>query len=102
MTKVDVLDQFDELCAATAYQTDEGETNELPYDLSNNCPTPVYKTYPGWQTDTTKARQFADFPAPLQQYVQEMEEALGVPFSIISVGPGRDQLVLREAKTVVA
>lgn len=96
MTKVDVLDDFEELCAATAYKTADGETNEMPFDLTNNCPAPVYKTYTGWQTDLTKVRQYKDFPAPLQQYVQEMEDALGVPFSIISVGPGRDQLVLKE------
>lgn len=102
MTKVDVLDEFEELCAATAYQTAEGITNELPFDLSNNCPTPIYKSYPGWQTDLTNIRQYQDFPAPVQHYIQEMEEALGVPFSIISVGPGRDQLVLKEPTVVSA
>jgi adenylosuccinate synthase len=100
MTKVDVLDAFEELCAATAYQTAEGVTNELPFDLCNNCPTPVYTSYPGWKTDLTQMRQFEDFPAAVQNYVQAMEDALGVPFSIISVGPGRDQLVIKEETSV--
>ncbi len=102
MTKVDVLDEFEELCAATAYKTDAGETTEVPFDLSNNCPAPIYQTYEGWQTDLTQVRNFDDFPAPLKNYVQAMEKALEVPFSIISVGPGRDQLVLREQTTVSA
>lgn len=96
MTKVDVLDEFEELCAATAYQTAEGETNELPFDLSNNCPAPIYKSYLGWQRDSTKICQYEDFPTPVQNYIEEIEEVLGVPFSIISVGPGRNQLVLKE------
>lgn len=100
MTKVDVLDDFDALKAATAYQRADGSTTQqVPFDMANDCPTPVYNTYKGWKTDLTGVRDYTAFPAPLQQYIQDMEEQLGVPFTIVSVGPGRDQLVLREATT---
>lgn len=96
MTKVDILDNFDTFSAATAYQDgQDSTTQQVPFDMSNHCPTPVYQTYKGWKTDLTGVRTYADFPAPLQQYIQEMENYLQVPFTIISVGPGRDQLVLR-------
>lgn len=100
MTKADVLDIFEEVCAATAYETPTGITEEVPFDMVTDCPKPVYKAYKGWKKDLTSIRQFEDFPIELQDYVQAMEELLGIPFSIISVGPGRDQLVLRQQKTL--
>lgn len=100
MTKADVLDDFDEISAATAYKTENGVTDELPFDMVTNCPVPVYKAYKGWKKDLTKIRNFSDFPTELQDYVQEMEDILEVPFSILSVGPGREQLVLKPTKTM--
>lgn len=96
MTKADVLDIFDNIYAATAYNIDGKETEQLPFDMVDNCPTPVFKKYEGWRTDLTIIRQFENFPASLQQYIIDLEAYLGVPFSIISVGPGREQLVLRK------
>jgi len=95
MTKADILDDFDEFSAATAYETENGTTDELPFDMVTNCPKPVYKAYKGWKKDLTGLRKFEDFPNELQDYIQEMEAILETPFSIISVGPGREQLVLR-------
>lgn len=98
MTKADVLDIFDEVCAATAYETVDGTTDEVPFDMVTNCPKPIYKAYSGWKTDLTSIRNFADFPTALQDYVCELEKLLEIPFSIISVGPGREQLVLRSTE----
>ncbi len=100
MTKADVLDKFDEVSAATAYETENGITDELSFDMVTNCPKPVYKAYKGWKKDLTGIRNFGDFPTELQEYVQEMESMLEIPFSIISVGPGREQLVLRPETTM--
>lgn len=94
MTKVDVLDGFETLNAATAYLHQGKETQQVPFDVAVDV-APVYKTYQGWKTDTTKANKWEDFPAPLQQYIIELEEYLGVPFRIVSVGPEREQLVIR-------
>jgi adenylosuccinate synthase len=100
MTKADVLDDFEEISAAIAYKTENGVTDELPFDMVTNCPKPVYKAYKGWKKDLTGIRNFADFPTELQDYVQEMEDILEVPFSILSVGPGREQLVLKPTKAM--
>ena len=98
MTKADVLDNFDAISAATAYETENGVTDELPFDMVTNCPKPVYKAYKGWKTDLTGVRNFGDFPSEVQDYIQEVEDILEIPFSIISVGPGREQLVLKPTK----
>ena len=95
------MDIFDNVYAATAYIVDGKETDQLPFDMVANCPKPVLKKYEGWKTDLTGIRQFEDFPASLQLYIRDLEAYLEVPFSIISVGPGREQLVLREAETLV-
>jgi len=101
MTKADVLDQFEEISAATTYQYQGQETDEVPYDMVTDCPQPIYKAYKGWKTDTTKIRNFEAFPTPLKAYIQEVESYLGIPFSIISVGPGREQLVVRSNDEVL-
>ena len=95
MTKSDVLDTFDEIQAAIAYTHQGEETQEVPFDISNNCPSPVYKKYTGWNSDTTTIRSFDALPAQLQDYINAMESQLEIPFSIISVGPEREQLVVR-------
>ena len=79
----------------TAYNVQGLETEEVPFDMVTDCPKPVYKPYKGWNTDLTSIRNYENFPSELQNYIQELEEILGIPFSIISVGPGREQLVLR-------
>lgn len=94
MTKADVLEIFEDVYAATAYKVNGVETQQLPFDMVNNCPIPVYKKYKGWKTDLSGIRNFGDFPTEVQDYIRDLEAFLGVPFSIISVGPGREQLVL--------
>lgn len=94
MTKADVLEIFDEINAATAYSVNGVETQQVPFDMNHNCPAPIYKKYKGWKVDLSGIRNFADFPMEVQNYVRDLEGFLGVKFSIISVGPGREQLVL--------
>lgn len=96
MTKADVLDDFDQIQAASAYLIDGQQTEELPFDLSANCPSPIYTSYEGWKTDLTAIKNYADFPTQLRNYIETLEQELDLRFSIISVGPGRDQLVLRK------
>ncbi len=93
MTKVDVLDSFEEIQAATAYQYNGTSTEEVPFDVAADL-SPIYQAYKGWMTDTTQATSWNDFPDVLQQYIKAVQTYLGVRFSIISVGPEREQLVL--------
>lgn len=95
MTKADVLETLDEIAIATAYQY-EGQTSlELPYDMVETPIQPVLKTYAGWKQSLAGTRRFEDFPAALQTYINDLEQLLGVPFSMISIGPEREQLILK-------
>jgi adenylosuccinate synthase len=95
MTKIDVLNAFESIAAATHYQYDGQTTDQLPFDLAAVDIKPVLKFYDGWQTDLDAARSFDDLPATAQQYVKALEEYLGVPFSMISTGPEREKLIIR-------
>lgn len=97
MTKVDVMNEFDTIKAAKAYNYKGTETTELPFDMVTECPTPIYKDYAGWREDLTGVRSFEAFPKSVQDYIVDLEQILETPISIVSVGPGREQLVIREA-----
>jgi adenylosuccinate synthase len=96
ITKLDVLSRFEALKICVAYELDGQRTETFPSDLRvlARC-RPIYEDLSGWGTDITGARTFADLPAQARAYVSRVEELLGVPASCISVGPGRDQTILR-------
>lgn len=92
MMKSDVLDSFDTIKVCTSYVLNGKETSELPYDI--NCEiTPVYKTFDGWKTDCTKINNREDIPENLKAYMQFIEKEVGVPITIMSVGPDRSQII---------
>ena len=95
VTKLDVLDTFDEIKIGTGYDI-EGQrfTSVFPYDLSTlDRATPCYETLPGWKTDTTTARSIADLPKNARAYLDRMEELTEVPIAFVSVGTRRDQII---------
>jgi adenylosuccinate synthase len=96
LTKVDVLDGLDELKLCTAYKY-KGRTVEYPPQEENAMAhvEPVYETMPGWSEDTSRCRAYADLPQAAQNYIRRIEEILGIPVSIVSVGPDRDQTIIR-------
>jgi len=96
ITKLDVLSRFEVLKICVAYELDGQRTETFPSDLHilARC-RPIYEALPGWGSDITGARTFAELPAQARTYVSRVEELLGVPASCISVGPGRDQTILR-------
>lgn len=55
-----------------------------------------YETMPGWRSDISKARKWADLPAAAQKYVVRLEQLIGVPIKWVGVGPGRDAIVVKE------
>lgn len=98
LTKLDILSEFDTLQVAVAYSS-LGETHtELPRQqrVLYNC-TPVYEELPGWKSDITGVRRFADLPEEAQQYVEFIEERTGVPIGWVSVGPERRQVLNRSS-----
>jgi adenylosuccinate synthase len=56
---------------------------------------PVYEEVPGWQADTTGCRAFGELPAAARAYVERLQELAGVPVGLVSVGPERDQMIVR-------
>jgi len=97
ITKLDVLDQLEEIKVCVAYEIDGEICNHFPTNASYfaNC-KPVYKTLPGWQEDTTGCRSLGDLPKKALTYLKYLAELMKVPIAIVSVGPGRDQTIIVE------
>ena len=92
MTKSDVLDGFDSIKIATAYEINGEITKEFPYDTESEI-KPIYTEYPGWKTDITKIERFDELPKELKTYIKFIEQEVGVPIRIVSVGPDRNQTI---------
>ena len=95
MMKSDVLDTFDTVKACVAYKVNGLETRDFPYDIEHNV-EPVYKEWNGWKTDMTNMTSEDQFPAEFQQYIKFLEEELNTPIKIISIGPDREQTIIRK------
>lgn len=95
MMKSDVMDEFDDIQAATSYKVDGEEVAHFPYDLDNVEIEPVYTSLPGWKQDMTKMTSADQFSQPFNDYIAFVEEYLGVPIKVVSVGPDRAQTILR-------
>ncbi len=94
MMKSDVLDTFDTIKACVAYDIDGKETEEFPFEINDNV-KPIYVELPGWQTDMTKMQSENEFPEEFNQYVSFLEDQLQTPIKIVSVGPDREQTIIR-------
>lgn len=97
ITKLDVLDELEEIQVCVAYEIDGEICNHFPTNASHfaNC-KPVYKSLPGWQQDTTSCRSLEDLPKKALSYLKYLAELMKVPIAIVSVGPGRDQTIIVE------
>ena len=97
LTKLDVLDGLDEIKVCTGYRLGNDVISEWPADLNvlAKC-EPVYETLPGWSRPSSGVTRYEDLPREAQQYVAFLEEATGVPVSIVSTGSGRNDTIIRE------
>ncbi len=95
LTKLDVLDGFEELKICTGYEMDGKTLDHLPIasEQQRRC-TPVYETLPGWSQSTAGARSWADLPAEAVKYVRRLEELIGCPVALLSTSPERDDTIL--------
>ena len=94
MMKADVLDTFDSINIAVAYKVDGKETQQVPYDTYAEI-EPVYKTFPGWKKDLTAVKAESELPKEFMEYIAFIEKELEVPIKIISLGPDREQTIIR-------
>lgn len=101
MMKSDVLDSFDTIKVCTAYQLPDGTvTDEFPFCVGHDADgpaevTPIYEELPGWKTTLSSARSMEDLPKAFTDYVEYIERQVGVPVKILSVGPDREETILR-------
>jgi len=95
ITKIDVLNDMEFISAGTHYEYDGKETDELPFDLTTEKVNPVYHVYQGWKQDTGVESEFECLPEALKAYTMSLESLLKTPITMISTGPERERLVLR-------
>lgn len=94
MMKSDVLDGFDTIKACDAYEIGGKVVKDFPYTVTDDL-KPIYTEIKGWKTDMTKFTDEAQFPKEFCDYIAYLEEKLGVPIAIVSVGPDREQTIIR-------
>ncbi len=97
LTRLDILDSFDEIKICTGYRHNGQMLREFPASLKVLADVePVYETLPGWKADTTMCRRFEELPEKCREYVERIGEVAGARVGIISVGPERDHTIVRE------
>jgi len=94
LTRLDVLDSFPSIKICTAYRLNGAVTDRFPTSIAalQKC-QPVYEELPGWQCRTTDMRRFAELPKAAKDYVKRLEELMGCPIDIISIGPRREESI---------
>ncbi len=99
LTKIDVFDTFDEIKVCTAYEdTRDGKIyKSYPTDVyMHKYLKPVYETHKGWKKDITGIKKYNELPENCREYLSRLEQLLGVPISIVSVGPDREQTIFKQ------
>ena len=94
MMKSDVLDTFDSIKACVAYKINGEVIDFFPYSIENDV-EPIYEELKGWKMDMTKVRSENEFPKEFKAYLSYLEGKLGVKIAIVSVGPDREQTIIR-------
>ncbi len=94
MMKSDVLDTFETIRVCTAYKKGDDVLCHMPYDTAGW--EAVYEDVPGWKTSLSAVRSEKDFPKAFADYIAYLEKALDAPIRIVSVGPDREETVMRE------
>lgn len=95
LTMLDVLEYLDEIPVCTAYEIDSTQTTDFPTTPLLAQARPVYARLPGWRSDISAVREFDRLPGEAQNYVKFIEKSIGLPIRWISVGPGREALIVR-------
>lgn len=92
LTKADVMNIFESIHLCTKYELNGTQSKQMPFDMEKTLPQPVYTDMKGWQ----ETLNVETLPAELVHYVQFLEQELEVPIKIVSIGPGRNELIIRK------
>ena len=98
LTKIDVFDTFDEIKICVAYKDCRNDKiyTSYPTDVFiHKYLEPIYETHAGWKCDLTGIRNYNDLPENAKKYIARVEDLIGAPVGIISVGPDREQTIFR-------
>ena len=97
LTKLDVLDELEEIKVCTAYEVDGHATETMPSDLGGFARAePIYETVPGWERDTAGITDLAQLPANAREYIRLIEDLVGAPVDLVSSGPRREETAVRQ------
>ena len=97
LTKLDVLDELDEIKMCVEYELDGKKINYLPAAVEDQLKIkPIYKTFPGWKSKTHGIRNIKDLPENAKKYIYALEDFIGAKISSISTSPERDDTILVE------
>ncbi len=94
-TVLDVLGYLDEIPVCVAYEIDGQQTKEFPTTDKLNRAKPVLKTLPGWKEDIRGIKNYSDLPENCRKYIEFVEKEIGYPITIVSNGPGREDIIYR-------
>lgn len=97
-TVLDPLGYLDEIPVCVGYEIDGEVTTRFPNTAKLEKAKPVFKKLPGWKCDITGIREFEKLPIEAQNYVNEVEQLIGYPITMVSNGPGREDLIMRTPK----
>ncbi len=96
VTKIDILNNFDSIEAGTHYEYNGQQSDQLPYDICTVPVKPIFKSYEGWKSSLETITEYDDLPAAAKAYVSAIEKSLQVPVTMVSTGPERKKLILKE------
>lgn len=95
MMKSDVMNDFETIKICTSYKINGVETDQFPFEICGEAVEPVYQSFKGWNCNINDVRKYEDFPVEFTDYVAFIERECGVPIRIISVGPDREETIIR-------
>ena len=96
LTVLDVLGYLDEIPICVGYEIDGEVVKDFPVTYKLEKAKPVLKTLPGWKCDIRGIKKYEDLPAECRNYIEMIEAELGVPVTMVSNGPGRDEIIMRK------
>ncbi|NVO19096.1 MAG: adenylosuccinate synthase [Bacteroidetes bacterium] len=95
MMKADVMNEFDNINICTSYEVNGNEISDLTFETLSNPVKPLYTVMEGWKSSLEGLSNFGILPSQLSGYIRFIENAVKLPIGILSLGPGRDQTILR-------
>ena len=97
LTVLDVLGYLDELHICVGYEIDGKVTKDFPTTPELEKAKPVYKTLPGWKCEIRGIKNYEDLPENCRKYIEFVEQEIGYPITMVSNGPGREDIIYRES-----